>query len=158
MKKRQEISVDELLRRQEQNSTRAVKRQKITHSSMYDDGSNSESEEGSRSDVSGEENDVTDDSFKDDEDEEESRQGEDERLEFGDRLGSLIKTKLPFPPPPSETPQNPRSFSSFGISKALVAVLTSMSIKVPTEVQTACIPPLLSGALHPVSLLFMHSN
>lgn len=143
--------MDELLRRQEQDSTRAAKRQKITHSSTYNDESNNESEEGSGSDVSVEENHVTDDGFEDEEDteeeeEEESRPGEDGRLELGDRLGSMIKRKLPPPPPPSETPQNTKSFSSFGISTALVAALTSMSIRVPTEVQTACIPPLLSGA------------
>lgn len=37
------------------------------------------------------------------------------------------------------------SFSSLGISAPLQAALTSMSILNPTEVQAACIPPLLSG-------------
>ena len=37
------------------------------------------------------------------------------------------------------------SFSSFGISLPLQNALKSMSIKQPTEVQTACIPPLLAG-------------
>lgn len=37
------------------------------------------------------------------------------------------------------------SFESFGISSSLLTALTSMSIRVPTEVQAACIPPLLKG-------------
>ncbi|KAM6495934.1 DEAD domain containing protein [Amanita muscaria] len=37
------------------------------------------------------------------------------------------------------------SFHTLGISAPLQAALTAMSIKVPTEVQAACIPPLLSG-------------
>ena len=37
------------------------------------------------------------------------------------------------------------SFSALGISAPLQAALTAMSIKVPTEVQRACIPPLLAG-------------
>ncbi|KAL5507790.1 DBP8 [Sanghuangporus vaninii] len=37
------------------------------------------------------------------------------------------------------------SFAELGASKALVASLASMSIRTPTEVQAACIPPLLAG-------------
>ena len=37
------------------------------------------------------------------------------------------------------------SFSSLGISAPLQSALSAMSIKVPTEVQAACIPPLLLG-------------
>lgn len=39
------------------------------------------------------------------------------------------------------------TFSSLGISAPLQAALKSMSIKLPTEVQAACIPPLLEGKL-----------
>jgi len=39
------------------------------------------------------------------------------------------------------------SFASLGISAPLQATLASMSIKKPTEVQAACIPPLLAGEL-----------
>ncbi|KAJ7700028.1 P-loop containing nucleoside triphosphate hydrolase protein [Mycena rosella] len=42
-------------------------------------------------------------------------------------------------PPPSTT------FSGLGIATSLQAALTSMSIRAPTEVQAACIPPLLQG-------------
>jgi ATP-dependent RNA helicase DDX49/DBP8 len=37
------------------------------------------------------------------------------------------------------------SFASLGISDSLQSALTSMSITTPTEVQAACIPPLLAG-------------
>ena len=37
------------------------------------------------------------------------------------------------------------SFASLGISPILLKALSSMSIRAPTEVQAACIPPLLQG-------------
>lgn len=37
------------------------------------------------------------------------------------------------------------TFSSLGISAPLQAALKNMSIRLPTEVQAACIPPLLEG-------------
>ncbi|KAF7776205.1 hypothetical protein Agabi119p4_4598 [Agaricus bisporus var. burnettii] len=145
MKNRMPISVDDLLRRQEQEPTRAAKRRKITYSRDESAG------EESGSDVNVKEGDGIDDSLEDeeaneDEEEEEDRQSEDEPLELGGRLGSLIKRKLQPPSHRSKTPhQTMGSFSSFGISSALSSALTSMSIRIPTEVQTACIPPLLSG-------------
>lgn len=39
----------------------------------------------------------------------------------------------------------PDSFSAFGISSQLQSALATMSIRTPTEVQAACIPPLLAG-------------
>ncbi|KAL9712661.1 putative RNA helicase [Leucoagaricus gongylophorus] len=39
----------------------------------------------------------------------------------------------------------PHSFSSFNISQALISALSRISIKIPTPVQAACIPPLLAG-------------
>lgn len=37
------------------------------------------------------------------------------------------------------------SFEAFGISPALLSALSKMSIKTPTEIQASCIPPLLQG-------------
>ena len=45
--------------------------------------------------------------------------------------------------PPPQT--NFNTFASLGISLPLQAALSSMSIRMPTEIQVACIPPLLSG-------------
>ncbi|OCH92184.1 DEAD-domain-containing protein [Obba rivulosa] len=39
----------------------------------------------------------------------------------------------------------PTSFTSLGISSSLLNALSKMSIRAPTEVQAACIPPLLTG-------------
>lgn len=66
-----------------------------------------------------------------------------------DRLTSLrpVRTRQP-PEPASDTTRT--TFASLGISPALQKALTGMSIKVPTEVQAACIPPLLAGKSHRV--------
>ncbi|SRR5260221_8894411 len=62
-----------------------------------------------------------------------------------DRLTSVRPSKTQTPPsvPTSKTRQT--TFASLGISSPLQGALTGMSIKVPTEVQAACIPPLLAG-------------
>jgi ATP-dependent RNA helicase DDX49/DBP8 len=49
----------------------------------------------------------------------------------------------PLPVPPIST-----SFLSLGISPPLRATLSNMSIRVPTEIQAACIPPILSGKFY----------
>ncbi|KAH9938315.1 P-loop containing nucleoside triphosphate hydrolase protein [Fomitopsis serialis] len=53
------------------------------------------------------------------------------------------KPTQPEAPKPART--RPTSFESLGISSALLNALTKMSIKSPTEIQAACIPPLLAG-------------
>lgn len=53
-----------------------------------------------------------------------------------------------------EKPSENVTFASLGVSKNLQHALSSMSINVPTEVQTACIPPLLAGSsIYPVCML-----
>ncbi|KAH6914968.1 ATP-dependent rRNA helicase RRP3 [Coprinopsis sp. MPI-PUGE-AT-0042] len=42
-------------------------------------------------------------------------------------------------------PKSASSFRDLGISSVLQSALASMSIKLPTEVQSACIPPILAG-------------
>ena len=53
-----------------------------------------------------------------------------------------------------------KTFHELGVSKVLVASLTKMSIRKPTEVQAACIPPLLAGlySLCLISLKFYSNN
>ena len=50
-------------------------------------------------------------------------------------------------PPKLQTtlPAKSYTFPSLGVSAPLQAALKSMSIKLPTEIQAACIPPLLEG-------------
>jgi len=51
----------------------------------------------------------------------------------------------PRPPASEPSKSSVASFSSLGISAPLQSALSAMSIKAPTEVQAACIPPLLLG-------------
>lgn len=46
-------------------------------------------------------------------------------------------------------------FAELGASKALIASLATMSIRTPTEVQAACIPPLLAGESQLTTLLII---
>jgi ATP-dependent RNA helicase DDX49/DBP8 len=56
--------------------------------------------------------------------------------------GPRIKTRTL----PQRLPRSPgATFASLGISGRLQASLAAMSIRTPTEVQAACIPPLLAG-------------
>jgi hypothetical protein len=45
----------------------------------------------------------------------------------------------------SQEPSRLHSFRSFGISPAFLAILSSLSITTPTEIQAACIPQTLAG-------------
>jgi ATP-dependent RNA helicase DDX49/DBP8 len=167
--KKRAITVDDLLKSQEEGvskgNDRVTKRQRLVHlhSEEKEDSSGNEerldtgdiesdseeeSEEASDEDEQGS---TTFLESKDDEDEENEEEDELEikppALTVEDRLGSFVKKKLEARPTLQRTKKNPvTSFSSFGISPALVTALTSMSIKVPTPVQAACIPPLLAGA------------
>ncbi|KAI0089172.1 DEAD-domain-containing protein [Irpex rosettiformis] len=47
--------------------------------------------------------------------------------------------------PSKISPIKPSSFEALGVSPALITALTKMSIKLPTEIQAACIPPLIQG-------------
>lgn len=49
---------------------------------------------------------------------------------------------------PAISPARPSTFASLGISSALLSALSKMSIRVPTEIQAICIPPLLQGESH----------
>lgn len=155
---KRDITVDDLLRRREGLSNaygRPMKRRKVEYVLDEKIGSDEEDQDGLESFGEEEEDNVGDES--EDEgsvDEDEEQEEEDNRKEkpssfaVEDRLGSFVKKKSE---PVDALPRKPKessvkSFTSFDISKALVAALTSMSIKVPTPVQAACIPPLLQGA------------
>ncbi|KAF9645350.1 DEAD-domain-containing protein [Thelephora ganbajun] len=46
---------------------------------------------------------------------------------------------------PSHVSSLPLSFAKMGVSSSLVSAMNKMSIHTPTEIQAACIPPLLAG-------------
>ncbi|KZV90493.1 DEAD-domain-containing protein [Exidia glandulosa HHB12029] len=63
------------------------------------------------------------------------------------RLPARIAAKRassPVPTGPAKTAQN-TGFGALGVSQQLITALSSMSIRQPTDVQAACIPPLLAG-------------
>ena len=71
-----------------------------------------------------------------------------------DEPDSRISSRVTFKPrtanttPPNTAPRTrslPTSFEGMGISSVLVAALSKMSIQKPTEIQAACVPPLLEG-------------
>ena len=67
-----------------------------------------------------------------------------------DRVSRLkLPSRAPLPERTSRTkdstPKEHVAFVDLGVSKALVASLLKMSIRAPTEVQAACIPPLIAG-------------
>ena len=62
-------------------------------------------------------------------------------------LGSrmTVKPRLVHQRPLSSGAGKPVTFSSLGISLPLLSALSEMAIRAPTEIQQACIPPLLAG-------------
>lgn len=71
---------------------------------------------------------------------------DDEESAFS-RLPARIAAKRassPVPTGPAKTAQN-TGFGALGVSQQLITALSAMSIRQPTDVQAACIPPLLAG-------------
>ena len=64
--------------------------------------------------------------------------------ESSSRLGSRVIVN-PHQRPLSSGAGKPVTFSSLGISPPLLSALSTMAIHAPTEIQQACIPPLLAG-------------
>ncbi|KAG6817440.1 hypothetical protein H0H87_008608 [Tephrocybe sp. NHM501043] len=100
------------------------------------------------------ENEVAEDDVSEDDDEGEAHLAQTQDSSLPDRFGFSLSSRIaskdllskskPTPQTPKPKPI-PDSFSSLGISVALQAALSSMSIRTPTAVQAACIPPLLAG-------------
>ncbi|KDQ15431.1 hypothetical protein BOTBODRAFT_31765 [Botryobasidium botryosum FD-172 SS1] len=71
------------------------------------------------------------------------------RISFAPRaqLSKPLRSSRPLPPKPGNPsqPTAQATFHSLGISSSLVSALNAMSIRHPTPIQSACIPPLLAG-------------
>ena len=63
------------------------------------------------------------------------------RISIIPRASHSMANNAPVRPIPATT------FASFGVSSALLTALHKTSIRLPTEIQAACIPPLLQGEL-----------
>ncbi|KAJ7498980.1 P-loop containing nucleoside triphosphate hydrolase protein [Mycena latifolia] len=137
MGKRKSLTTDDLLRQQEGPQKRL--KTSIHESSDVDSdsaASNVENEDAlSEAD---EDTDATDDQ---DSDHPESIIDESRGDSPSSRL--ILKPRTDHKPAPRPPPS--ATFSALGISAPLQSALTSMSIRTPTEVQAACIPPLLQG-------------
>ncbi|PPQ79542.1 hypothetical protein CVT25_003424 [Psilocybe cyanescens] len=135
-------TVDYLLR-QHDEPPRKKRRLSVTESMSEDQDSVSSS--GDEEEGSAEENIEDDDAS--DIDSEPHDYSAPSQLNVEDRL-SLFGQRLTSPKPnvaTSPAPPPVASFASLGISRPLQSALNSMSIKAPTEVQSACIPVLLAG-------------
>jgi ATP-dependent RNA helicase DDX49/DBP8 len=162
------LTTDDLLRMQEEGPSR----KRVRHTLLWDsDDSNEENVQGaSRSDserensASGSEN-LSGSDQEDEEDEDSRHNGERE----GDEEDTNLSLKTLYEgndeddvPGSSRVKIMPRrifqeqrkpltaspiklSFEALGISPALLHALSKMSIRLPTEIQAACIPPLIQG-------------
>lgn len=66
---------------------------------------------------------------------------------FGSRVTAKPRLALQRTLSPEAGPSKLVSFSSMGVSAPLISALSNMAIHAPTEIQQACIPPLLAGLL-----------
>ncbi|KAI0824747.1 P-loop containing nucleoside triphosphate hydrolase protein [Trametes gibbosa] len=159
--KRHALTADDLMRMQEEGPLRKRLRLEVSYEELEAGDNTSESEE-AQSD--GEE--VSDEGQSASEDESSSSDipsredviaitGENlqppEEEDANSRMASsriTLRPRATNPPArtaPSQAKSLPTSYESMGISSALVSTLSKMSIKAPTEIQAACIPPLLQG-------------
>ncbi|THH29136.1 hypothetical protein EUX98_g5043 [Antrodiella citrinella] len=162
-RKLDEISIDDLMRMQEGPQRKKFRiRAEAEGSSDLDSasGASVHGDEGSGSseegDDEGDNEEAEGDEDKEDEDEEDSSE-ESEQQEPApdpDALSRFSSSRVSIQPrktlvvaskDTSSPPPLPKSFEEFGISSALLYALHKMSIRAPTEVQSACIPPLLQG-------------
>jgi len=139
--KRRVLTTDDLMRRQELGPRKRQRRAKDEDEDSLRGSEGPTSEEGSQSDGL--------DEGEDDEDSTSeipmSDTGEDDtipsRFSFNPRQGSVVKMSTV----PSHVSSLPLTFAEVGVSSSLVSAMNKMSIRTPTEIQTACIPPLLDG-------------
>ncbi|KAJ6599122.1 P-loop containing nucleoside triphosphate hydrolase protein [Mycena vulgaris] len=143
MGKRKSLTTDDLLRQQEgpQKRRRTSPSREVTNVD-----SNSETSLGEQDSAS--ENGtvhVEDEEDSDATNEEDSDQppSPDESRDNPSNSRLLLKPRTDHKPTARPAPSI--TFSGLGISTSLQSALTSMSIRAPTEVQAACIPPLLQG-------------
>lgn len=138
--RRRNVTTDDLLRSQEEPYRKRRKLQDAAETDSEDPASELDDESLRTGDESGEGSDQA----KDDINGDIKTQNHVSKLVVHDRFDfSTRKTESSVVQFKPET-QPLASFASLGISDSLQSALTSMSIKTPTEVQAACIPPLLA--------------
>ncbi|KAJ7781301.1 P-loop containing nucleoside triphosphate hydrolase protein [Mycena metata] len=151
MSKRKSLTADDLLRQQEGPQKRVKTFRPASPSSSRgsdhsDNGQNDSADSSASSDSDNilAQEDIDDDDESDEEDSPPPISLSKSPGASSDSHSRLtLKPRTDHDPPTRPTP--PATFSGLGISAPLQAALTSMSIRAPTEVQAACIPPLLQG-------------
>jgi len=134
-KRKAELTTDDLLRQQEESSN---KRTRVLQTSSYVRTQDNDSEDEDEEDEA-----LADPEEEDSEDDESENLGIEAPAFTGyDRFGDSRLKQSPI----QSMKRTTKSFHDLGIIPPLQAALTSMSIRSPTEVQNACIPPLLQGA------------
>jgi ATP-dependent RNA helicase DDX49/DBP8 len=147
MGKRKSLTADDLLRQQEGPQKRF---KSLLHSSRPSDSGGEDSGTSADEDDLSSDNDAHEDT---DETDEETSQGNLLQESRADSSGSRLTIKPRTDHNPNARPPASTTFSGLGISASLQSALTSMSIRTPTEVQAACIPPLLQGKQ--ITLVFL---
>jgi len=146
---RRNVTTDDLLRSQEEPHRKRRKLKDAAETDSEDPASEVDDENLSTGDESGE----GPDQVKDDVNGEIETPNHVSKLVMHDRFDfSTRKTGSSVVQFKPET--QPLAFASLGISDSLQSALTSMSIKTPTEVQAACIPPLLAGTFASAHISF----
>lgn len=170
----EELSADDLLKQMEEPRR---KRRKIAEDQLdSDEGEDGPIRIGNVDDEQGESSDDEDLSERDEANDSDGRGVDGEGEDSGEELDAFdghsnvhlteetsrvplpSRTRSLAPKAPDKTDSSKASgFAELGASKALIASLATMSIRTPTEVQAACIPPLLAGESQLTTMLITHS-
>ena len=139
--KRRPLTADDLMRRQEMGTRKRQKRVRDEDESSQgsDDHSSEDSQSVELSALDEDEDDQNSASEAPIQDEEEDAISS--RFSFKPRQSTLTKENMA----PSRVSSLPQNFVDLGVSSSLVSAMKNMSIHTPTEIQVACIPPLLDG-------------
>ena len=158
--KRRALTADDLMRLQEGPQRKRIKIDDSDEEALDSDvGSGSEKEDTEDEQEEGEEDESSDEAEWKSDDGDDMRhdplpvsllQDEDEEnTRFSSRVS--FKPRTTNPVPQTAAPRSkllPTSYEDMGISSVLVAALAKMSIRSPTEIQAACVPPLLAGSYY----------
>ncbi|EAU84738.2 ATP-dependent rRNA helicase RRP3 [Coprinopsis cinerea okayama7 len=158
--KKRHLTTDDLLRLQEEPSLKRIKTTSFTTTrqtdqysdleatSSDDDAETGNSKKGEKALQRDEESDDEEAETSDSDEEDSPSSSENgESIPVVDRFGSAGKLSRSGAQSSEEVKRLSAvtSFSSLGVSNVLQTALSSMSITSPTEVQAACIPPILAG-------------
>ena len=153
--KRPPLTTDDLMRRQELGAHKRQKRARDENEERSPGSDGSNSGESSQSEELS--------ALEGDEDDQESMsdspmQGEEDaipsRLSFKPRQSAVTNENTGSP----HVPSLPQTFVELGVSSSLIAAMNKMSIHTPTEIQIACIPPLLDGTCPSYSIFPLHAE